>query len=248
MAAHTSRPEEISLMDQLLLLSIADDRGTIETPVPAGIVLAGAALVELALRDRVRIADGAVHPVRETPTGDPLLDTIAARCVRETPQPCHVWILRAHRRHRLEAMVLSRLERRRLLERGERRVLRFFRVCSFVLLPAAGETRDALRGQLRAALAAPLDAQPLRPACLAALLLAAGMLPTVLGTSSDNMRELRLARARELVENNTLAPAYEALAQAARGVRLAVEATLMSTFAGGTGTIGVGWAAQHRPW
>lgn len=236
--------DTMSLMDQLLLLAIDRERGTIDTPVPAGILLAAAALVELSLHGGVRIVDGMVEAISDEPTGDPLLDTVGAGPPREGPQRPHVWILRAHRRRALEEQVLARLETRGLIQRQERRALWVFRRCRY--FASDGVPQRQLRDTLIRALRIPRARRPERPACLAALLHASGMLPAVLGNEPDATDLVR--EASSMAEDDPRAPAFDALAEVTRGVRLAVEATLMSTLAGGTGTTGVGWTAQDRLW
>ncbi len=71
----------LSFVDEIVLLQLDDAHGKlVELPASAGnIVLAGAALMELAVRNRIDSDLQRLTLVDRTPTGDPILDDVLAQ-------------------------------------------------------------------------------------------------------------------------------------------------------------------------
>lgn len=64
----------VSLGEEVMLLSLDDESGVAKDRASAGWAVAGGTLLELVVRDRVRVVSGKVSVTDTTPTGDALLD------------------------------------------------------------------------------------------------------------------------------------------------------------------------------
>ncbi len=117
----------MSLGEALTLIALDDERGTVgmsaASTLPHG--LAGAALLDLALRGRITFADKTVHVADATPTGDDILDdALAAIAAARRPRSAQRWVGDLQRSipdHR--DRLLARLVERGMLRREEDRVL-----------------------------------------------------------------------------------------------------------------------------
>ncbi|RLE17804.1 MAG: GPP34 family phosphoprotein, partial [Acidobacteria bacterium] len=71
---------KLTLSEQLLLLALKDEKGTVVSK--AGIALdfglAGALLLEMTVSGRINIRDGKLIVQNATPSGDPLIDEVLA--------------------------------------------------------------------------------------------------------------------------------------------------------------------------
>lgn len=172
-------PEQHALPEDLLLLLLDPRSGTFAGEgMPLFQVLAGSALVDLAVREQLVLADrttwrGRLVTAEGEPPADPLLRPTWERAAR---RPVDVQVLIAESGPRLRAPTIDRLVARGDLTRTERRVLGLFR--STALADGGTGRRAALLAPVRAALVdgAPTDA---RTAALAALLSASGSLPVL---------------------------------------------------------------------
>lgn len=117
----------LSLGESLSLLALDDERGTVSmnatSTLPYG--LAGAALLDLALRGRLTFAGKTATIMDATPTGDDILDDALAEIGRaRKPRSAQHWVMYLqrgipHHRDRL----LARLVERGILRHEEDRVL-----------------------------------------------------------------------------------------------------------------------------
>lgn len=116
------------LATDLLLLALDDDRGTVLPQAAIGLDygLAGAVVMELALRGRIQL-DGDVVSTTGTATDDALLDD-ALRTIAATPgKDLSHWVWHLSRDlGGLRQRLLDRLVARGTLEKRERRVLLLF--------------------------------------------------------------------------------------------------------------------------
>ena len=116
------------LATDLLLLALDDERGTVLPQAAIGLDygLAGAVVMELALRGRIRL-DGEVVSTTGTATDDALLDD-ALRTIAATPgKDLSHWVRHLSRDlDGLRQRLLDRLVARGTLEKRERRVLLLF--------------------------------------------------------------------------------------------------------------------------
>lgn len=149
-----SRDPLFTLPERLLLTSI-DDRGRPRDPNSSlGHALAGAALTELLLGGRLRLEDGRVVAATGSPTGDTLLDEVAAEVrAEERPRLLMWWVNRLASRHRgrrpFRDRLIDQLTDQGVLARGERRVLGLVPVATHrVTNPATAELIRAAIGQV----------------------------------------------------------------------------------------------------
>jgi hypothetical protein len=116
------------LATDLLLLALDDERGTVLSQAAIGLDygLAGALVMELALRGRIRIDNEAVSTIGPA-TDDALLDD-ALRVIAATPgKDLSHWVWHLSRElHGLRRRLLDRLVAQGTLEKREQRVLLLF--------------------------------------------------------------------------------------------------------------------------
>jgi hypothetical protein len=116
----------LTLPEELLVLALDADRGSVRGhlsgELPPG--LAGAALMELVLAERVRIEDRKVVPAGEGTLGDPVLDPVLEKVASsKRPRKLSDWVTRLGSGPGLEKRCLERLLERGVLRKGSRRVL-----------------------------------------------------------------------------------------------------------------------------
>lgn len=177
--ATESRPDELLIVEDLLLLLMDDDGASVQGAGTLHYALGGAVLTELALIGRIETDDsGVMNGPRVTPSGegplpDPLLrsayDTIAKKTQRVQPL---LLTLGAD----LWPVVLDRLAHRGLLRREESRLLGVFRTTRW---PAADGRHEAqLRDRIRRVLEDGETPDP-RTAATIGLLFASGAMPSL---------------------------------------------------------------------
>jgi len=117
----------LKLSEELLLLALRDKKGTLVSSasmaLPYG--LAGAALMELALRGRLRLKEGKFVADNPTPTGDDILDEALARirASKKEHKPKH-WVSKLSGIKKMKDRLLQRLVDQGILRREEHRILR----------------------------------------------------------------------------------------------------------------------------
>lgn len=101
----------LSLSQELLLLAIRPDTGRIARGHELGFALAGAALADLALAERIQVPGRTVVLIDERPTGDRAADLVLARIATGKPRACSWWVSRlAGRMVRVAAESLANAE------------------------------------------------------------------------------------------------------------------------------------------
>lgn len=226
------RTVPLQLADKVMLMLLRDNGRQLGYGF-SDLIVAGAQLSDLVLRERVRTAGpgepvkpGRLLVVSKAPTGDLLLDEALQRLL-DKPGPTPNTAV-----HRLSKKagvgVLQRLEAAGIISQSRRRALGLFPVTSWPTVdgrPAAAIRRELQRvvdGQARP------DAEQ---AVLATLLLAGGALHKVLPTDGRQSRKAQKSRVKQLAEGDwATADTRKTLQNIAKGVSAA-----MVTVAGGEG-------------
>ncbi|WP_249715077.1 GOLPH3/VPS74 family protein [Rhizomonospora bruguierae] len=222
---------EMTLADELLLISY-DDAGVPQAAtLPLDYGLAGALLIDLALAGRVDVVDGRVVVTNPAPTGVPLLDSALERVGGEgrkrTPQDCVRLLSRG-----LRERALDRLVEANILRRDQDRVLW---IIPRTIYPSTTGTEPAAETAARHRLRTALDrgTADARTAALAALVRAVGLEKTI---APD--RPVRQTRERlgELAQGNWAAEAVRRAVQEMQAAIIAVGAATAATAAAVTAT------------
>ncbi|MFP4148265.1 MAG: GOLPH3/VPS74 family protein [Nitriliruptoraceae bacterium] len=206
--------EDRLLAEELLLLAWDHDvgkaRSTVSVQLPAAV--GGALLLELALRDRLRMEEN-VPRASSRPTGDPLLDAVAAQ-VRDGSRrrKLRSWVRRIGTTGTRD-QVRDRLVDRGVLVPAEQRILGIVPVTRYRAADPAEVER--LADGVRAVLVGGQPADD-RAAALAALVGATAVLDKLVPRSE---RRAARARAKELAEAT---PVAAAVRDVIRGTQAAI--------------------------
>lgn len=197
------------IAEDLLLLLLDDETGTMTASTYEKSVLGGALLAELALQRAVEVEKGSGVFARTTvvvtatqPPSDPVLAS-ALETVAAKPRTPGDLVDRLGKD--LKTRLADRLVERGLLERRDGRVLGLFPTTSWPARDSAHE--DAVRRQLQTALSTGIDPDE-RTATLIALLHAVDVVPKVLAVDGMRRGELR-KRAKEIAEGDWAAKAVK---------------------------------------
>ena len=126
-----TEPSDLHLHEQLMLLALRDEKGTLESKASMySYALGGAILAELSLRGRIRIAQGKkplVDVADRPPLGEPVIDD----CLRKVATAkrrarASTWVGRFAGTKQLRHRVAAGLCRRGVLRDSEDKVLLFF--------------------------------------------------------------------------------------------------------------------------
>jgi Golgi phosphoprotein 3 len=171
--------DELHLHEQMLLLVLRDEEGTVESK--AGmyrIALGGAILSELLLEDRIEIEEGKkklVNPISAEPLGEPVLDEAIARmAAAKRRRRASAWVSSLAGIKRLRHRIAEGLCRRGILKDSEDTVLLIFKRKAYPTIDPTPERR--LVGDLRAAIVGAASTVDARTAILIALAHATGSL------------------------------------------------------------------------
>jgi hypothetical protein len=225
------RPE-LYLHEQILLLALRDEKGTIESRATMyAYALAGALLTELQLAERIRIAEGdkaLVDVVDRRPVREPLLDEclqlIAGSGRRRRAQH---WVSRFTRIKRLKHRVAEGLCKRKILRATEDTVLFVFSRTVYPTVNSRPEQR--LIEQLRRAIASDSRTVAPRTAILAALAHSSGILRVHFDRQQLKARKERLDR---LVSGDLVGKATRESVKAAQAAAAAAAAAGASAATG----------------
>ena len=116
---------QLALHEELLLLGWDDTQGKNRYTQNLPMLLAGAAILELVLEDRLAVTDGkldAIGPATGVPSLDLVLDHIRAS---RRPRSAKTWVQYLGNRKELKAGVLGRLVEQGILREGSDRILGF---------------------------------------------------------------------------------------------------------------------------
>jgi len=127
----TDRSGGLTIAEEFLLLALKDEKGTVVSGAGVALVygLAGALLMELALKDRIAVRDGKLGVVDRSPTGDALLDEVIAALTADG-KPCRkasrCLTIVTKKIRKLHHRVADRLVTAGILRREEKRILWVF--------------------------------------------------------------------------------------------------------------------------
>lgn len=204
---------DLALHEQLLLLALHDEKGTMQTWLFA-YAAAATILIELIDRGRIGVEHVKTHAVLnatdKTPTGQALLDDYL-RQIANAARPASIesWIATIAGAPTLHDRIAEELCRRGILARSEGRVLWVFSRKTYPTADAAPE--QALVAALRAEL---IGTDPL--SARGALLLALGHETNILAhVFSHTLIDAQRARINEAVRLETLPEAQREVARAA---------------------------------
>jgi len=151
---NTSEPDRLFLHEQIILLCLKDARGTFVCGTNASFAMAGAALSELLLMERLAIeGEGRSERVvlqDASSAGDPVLDECLALVADSRPRSPRDWITRFARIRDVTHRVAQGLARRGILRADEKSVLLIFSRRIYPEVDAAPE-RDLIE-RMRAAI------------------------------------------------------------------------------------------------
>lgn len=209
---------EISLAEELLLVAY-DETGRASTgTAELDCGLAGAVLVELAMRGRIDVSAGKVTVLDASATGEPVLDGVLDRIEREGKARKPEWWV-GKLRSGLRARLLARLMQRGVLRLERHKVLGLFPVRRYPSVDPALERAARARLDLAVVKGVEPDA---RTAALASLLHACGLAKR---SFPDLDRRQLKARMSQINEGQW---AGAAVRQAIRSIQAAVAASTVA--------------------
>jgi len=186
-------PGPLHLYEELLLLALANQTGTLTTYVPQHLV-AGAVLAELLIEGRIAVGDRKKQLLEvrdERPSGDPILDEAAGRIAASKRRASlMVWITRVAGANRLHHRAALQLCERGILRADEKTMLLLFRKKIYPELDPRPERKIVER--MREALASETEPVDARTAALISLARAVSLLPQVLGKDFVKRRKKRI--------------------------------------------------------
>lgn len=174
----------IPLAEELLLLAYDEQTGKATgSRIGLDLGMAAAVLVDLALAGRIAYADGFLKVIDQTPTGDPIADTVLGRAAEDRPHTPAQWLQRL--RHRLRSRVLDDLVSRGVVRDVDETQMGVIHVHRYPTTDPAYEAE--IRQRLTAALTSE-DVPDERTAALATLLTASRMEPALLLPPEETAR------------------------------------------------------------
>lgn len=222
--------DELFLPEQLLLLALNDERGTMQGQ-SFELGAAGAVLAELLLAGRI-VLDQATkkHPVNvadRSSLADPILDEVLARIrTAKRPSPLATWVQRIAGTRRLRHRIADRLRYRGILGKREGRLLLVFSRQLYPTMNPAPERE--LVARLRQAVLTEEAVEP-RTAIMIALARQLDLLRYVLSKTELKARKKRLQQLGELASAD---PAVREAVAAVKQVIDAMHAAVVVAAAG----------------
>jgi len=191
--AHENR---LSLHEELMLLALNDEQGTIDMGSFYLYAIGGSVLAELLMRKRIRLDTSkkkTVHLVNAKSLGDPLLDECLTR-VREAKKPvaAQTWVTKFAGIKNLKHQLAMRLCDRGILEADEDKILLLFTRRIYPEIDPRPEKEMVER--LRAAIFSEADHLDPRTVVLVSLAHSAGLLPMVFDKKDLKRRKDRIER------------------------------------------------------
>lgn len=209
-----NRPD-LYLHEEILLLALRDERGTIELGSMYAYGVAGAILAELLLAERIAIGDDRRHLVdviNEAPPGEPLLDECLNRIAEARRRAAvQTWIRRFAQLRRLHHRVAAGLCERRILHATEDRILLIFRRTVYPEID--GRPERAMIERMRKAIFGSTREVDVRTVMLISLAQASGLLRIPFPRRDLKERKQRI---EELTRGELLGKATRAAVRAAQ--------------------------------
>ncbi len=229
---------ELHLHEQLMLLALRDEKGTLESRASMySYALGGAMLAELSLRGKIRIGDDKkafVDVVDRSPLGEPVLDecldkvATAKRRARAT-----TWVQRFAQVKRLRHRVAEGLCRRGILRDDEDKILLFFTRKLYPTIDPVPERR--LVDRLRAVVFSDSTSADADTVIVVALANATGLLPIHFDKKNLRRRKQHLKR---ITEGTMAGAAAQQAVHAAQQAAIAAVAAASSAAAVGASSTG----------
>ncbi|MFC1764243.1 GPP34 family phosphoprotein [Planctomycetota bacterium] len=190
-------PTQLSLYlhEEVLLLALRDDKGTIATGAMLEYTLAGSLLAELLLEERIRIDTTTkrklVEVVSPTPLGRPLLDESLERLISAKRRAgIQTWVSRLAGIKKLKHRAVRRLCELNILQQAEDKVLWVF---PRIIYPEVDHTPEAqLIERLRQTIFSQTQDLDPRTVVLVSLAQGASLLPNVFEKSDLKLYKHRL--------------------------------------------------------
>lgn len=125
------RNEPLSLPEEIMLLALHDEKGTVALESRYPYAVGGAVLAELLMLERVRLSESGrkrvVTVVSSTPTGRPFLDDCLAQIADERKaRPADFWVSRFAQTKQLKHRLAYQLVDRGILRADEDKILLLF--------------------------------------------------------------------------------------------------------------------------
>lgn len=216
-------PRVLTTAETLLLLSLDEERGAFRGGAYLSYGTAAALLVDLILSGRIAVSASVVDVIDAHPTGRALEDDLLARLGRTNSRPPDQWIAEWGR-GQVVARLLTRMCDAGMLQRYDQRVLGFFNVHRYRILPP--RLRTTVRAELRGALS-PAHAIDLAASSLVAIIAVVG--PHEVLAAKGERREAT-ARAKALVRIDVVASALQRAIASVAQVQDASAAVITATY------------------
>jgi Golgi phosphoprotein 3 len=214
-----TRNDPLSLPEEVLLLALHDEKGTVAMDSTYQYAIGGAALAELLMRERIRLDTSKkklVHLVNAKPLGDPLLDECLLKLSNSRkPASAQTWVSRFAGVKNLKHRLAKQLCDRGILKTDRDKVMLLFSRRIYPEIDSRPE--QALVGRLRQAIFTESNQLDPRTVVLVALADSASLLKNVFDKKELKTRKDRIAR---IVEG-------EAMAEATKEAIEAVQAAVM---------------------
>ena len=187
--------DQLLLHEEVLLLALKDEAGTVAFESMHEYAMAGAMLAELLLRHRIRLGGRKgkiVELVNSGSLGDPVIDECLQK-IRDAKRRARLetWVQRFAGVRNLTQRVAERLCDRGILRANEKTILLFFKKRIFPEVNPAPE-RELIERMRAAIFTDTADIEP-RTAVLVSLARSADLLPIVFDKKSLRRRKKRLA-------------------------------------------------------
>lgn len=201
----------LTLPEEILLLLLDDETGRFVGPgtgshllspevgsgrLSRSYALAGAVLMELALRSRIDTDPERLVLVSAEPTGEALLDRYLARLAEGEPRSARAWVAELSQDGpAIEEAALDRLVERGILRRAEKRVLWVFKVRRYPTVDGLEER------EVRTRITELLEGEEIpspHDVVLVCLADACSLFPGILGREEAERLALRIQRIRRL--------------------------------------------------
>jgi Golgi phosphoprotein 3 len=188
-------PKPLFLHEELLLLALRDEEGTISAAMYP-YALAGAILAELMLHERIRVEDPKkkmVHPLGDSPLGDALLDECLQKIAKaERPDSLSDWVERFTAVRHLKDRVAEGLCERGILRAEKGTFLFVFPKVTYPEVDHGPEGKILQR--LQSAVFSEAEDIDTRTAVLLSLASSTGMLPTIFDPKDLKPRQEHIDR------------------------------------------------------
>lgn len=192
----------LTLAEELLLVALDDQRGTLLPMRPYAMEVASAAALcmELSLLGRIDTDERALTLISATPTGHALLDDVLAGIAADPgPHSTATWLQRLATRPELQERIIDSLVQRGVLQAVEKRLLWVFK--TRVYPPTSGIEEREVRSRIMTLLNNDEIPEP-RDALLVGLLSATKLLDQLLSPPERHRLAPRITQIAELEELN----------------------------------------------